>query len=268
MSARTTDEQSRLKAALQRACVEDPSLRVRVDVESGQTVLCGVGELHLAIWLEKLARQERLVVKAGAPQVAYRDTLAGTAEVTYRHVRQTGGPGQFAVVTLAVAPVPRGEGVRFVDDTHGGSIPLEFIPAIEAGARAALERGVRDGVPVVDVEVRLLDGEAHVRDSSALSFELAASLATQGAAQKAGLLRLEPMAQVQVTAPPSAVGAVLSELTSRRAAVSNVSVEGPLAVVDALMPLARSFGFVTALRSRTEGRGAATLSLAGYRPVV
>lgn len=267
LTARNAEEQSRLTDALKKACFEDPSLRVRVDSESGQTVMCGVGELHLAIWLEKLARRERLVVKTGAPQVALRDTLQRAATVTYRHVRQSGGPGQFAVVTLAVSPLARGEGFRFVDETRGGTIPAAFVPAIEAGARSALERGVRDGVPIIDVEVRLLDGQVHVRDSSALAFELAASHAVHEAVAGAGLVRLEPVAALQVTAPEVSLGAVLSELSSRRAAVQGVSVELGLATVRASMPLARSFGFVTALRSRTEGRGAASMSIAGYQPV-
>lgn len=266
LSTRNVEEQSRLTEALRKACFEDPSLRVRVDGETGQTVLCGVGELHLSIWLEKLARREGVSVKTGAPRVAVRDTLMGEATVTLRHVRQTGGPGQFAVVTLAVRPLARGAGVTFVDMTRGGVVPSPLVAAVEAGARAAMSRGVREGVPLVDVEVKLLDGQVHARDSSPVAFEVAGSLALQEAAVKAGCLRLEPVAEVVVTAPELSVGAVLGELASRRASVQGVVVEHQSATVRASMPLVKTFGFVTALRSRTEGRGEASISLAGYAP--
>jgi elongation factor G len=266
LSTRNAEEQSRLTEALRKACFEDPSLRVRVDNETGQTVLCGVGELHLSIWLEKLARREGVSVKTGAPRVAMRDTVGGEATVTVHHKRQSGGPGQFAVVTVQVRPLARGAGVTFVDETSGGVVPQPLIAAVEAGARAAMSRGVRDGVPLVDVELSLLDGQVHVRDSSPAAFEVAGSLAVQEAAVKAGLIRLEPQAEVVVTAPEPSVGAVLGELGSRRAAVSGVVVEGQSATVRASMPLVKTFGFVTALRSRTEGRGEASISLAGYAP--
>jgi elongation factor G len=266
LSTRNVEEQSRLTEALRKACFEDPSLRVRVDSETGQTVLCGVGELHLSIWLEKLARREGVSVKTGAPRVAVRDTLGGSATVTLRHVRQSGGPGQFAVVTLQVRPLARGAGVTFVDETKGGVVPQPFVAAVESGARAAMSRGVREGVPLVDVELTLLDGQVHVRDSSAVAFEVAGSLALQEAAGKAGLIRLEPMAEVVVTAPELSVGAVLGELASRRAAVQGVVVEQESATVRASMPLVKTFGFVTALRSRTEGRAEASIALAGYAP--
>lgn len=266
LSTRNAEEQSRLTDALRKACFEDPSLRVRVDGETGQTVLCGVGELHLTIWLEKLARREGVSVKTGAPRVAMRDTVGGEATVTVRHVRQSGGPGQFAVVTLQVRPLARGAGVTFVDETSGGVVPAPLVAAVEAGARAAMSRGVREGVPLVDAELTLLDGQVHVRDSSPAAFEVAGSLALQEAAVKAGLIRLAPQAEVVVTAPEHSVGAVLGELTSRRAAVQGVVVEHQSATVRASMPLEKTFGFVTALRSRTEGRGEASISLAGYAP--
>jgi elongation factor G len=234
-----------------------------VDAESGQTVLCGVGELHLSIWLEKLARRDRLQVKTGAPSVALRDTFGASTTVTYRHVRQSGGPGQFAVVTLAARPAARGSGVRFVDGTRGGVIPQAFVPAIEAGVRAACSRGLREGVPVVDVEVELLDGEVHVRDSSAVAFEVAASLAVQRAGEVTGLVRLEPLARVAVEVPEASLGAVLAELATRSGAVE-VVVPGARSSVQARLPLARTFGLVTALRSRSGGRASVSLEVAGY----
>lgn len=267
LSARSSEDQTKLGEALRRACLEDPSLRVRVDGETGQTVLCGVGELHLAIWLEKLARRDGVEVRASAPAVSYRDTIGGEACVTFRHVRQNSGPGQFAVVTVKVAPSPAGAGVVFVDAVAGGSIPAEFIPAVERGARAALQRGVREGVPVVDVTVTLLDGQTHPVDSSAMAFEVAGSLAVQQAVERAGLRRLEPVAKAQVTVPESFLGAALGEVSSRRGVVQGVSTSGPTSVIDAVLPIARTFGFVTSLRSRTEGRGAVSLSHAGFEPV-
>ncbi len=265
LEARSAEEQAKLTQALRRATLEDPSLRVRVDAESGQTVLCGVGELHLSIWLEKLARRDQLKVKTGAPMVALRDTFAGEAQVTTRHVRQSGGPGQFAVVTLAVRPAERGAGFRFVDQTRGGVIPAGFVPAVEAGARGALERGLREGVPVVDVEVTLLDGQVHVRDSSAAAFEVAGSLAVQQAGAQVGLVRLEPMARVEVAVPEASLGGVLGELATRSASVESVSA-GAAALVKARIPLARTFGLVTALRSRSGGRASVSLQVAGYEP--
>lgn len=229
--------------------------------------MCGVGELHLAIWLEKLARRDGLEVKASAPAVSYRDTITGEARVTYRHVRQNSGPGQFAVVTVKVAPALPGTGFSFVDDVAGGVISAEFIPAVERGARAALQRGVREGVPLVDVEVTLLDGLMHQVDSSAMAFEVAGSLAVQQAVERAGLCRLEPVAKAQVTVPEAHLGAALGEVSARRGMVQGMSTQGPVAVIEAVMPIARTFGFVTSLRSRTEGRGSVSLTHAGFEPV-
>jgi elongation factor G len=267
LTATSTEGQATLGEALKRACLEDPSLRVRVDAETGQTVLCGVGELHLAIWLEKLARRDGVSVKASAPVVSYRDTVGGEATVTYRHVRQNSGPGQFAVVTVKVAPAPSGAGVSVVDAVRGGALPEEFVAAVARGARAALERGVREGVAVTDVEVTVLDGVVHEVDSSAMAFEVAGSLAVQQAVERAGLRRLEPMAHAQVVCPQSHLGAALGEVAARRGAVRGMETHGPTVVVEARLPLARTFGFVTSLRSRTEGRGSVVLSPAGYDAV-
>lgn len=264
ISARTSEDQARLTEALRKACFEDPSLRVRVDAETAQTVVCGVGELHLIIWLEKLERREGLTVKTGAPRVALRDTVGGEATVTVRHVRQSGGPGQFAVVTLRVRPLPRGAGFAFVDETTGGAVPVPLVAAVEAGVKAAMSRGVRDGVPFVDCEVVLLDGQVHAKDSSAVAFEIAGSLAFQEAVAQAGVVRLQPMAKAVVHAPESSVGAVLGELSSRRASVAGVDVSGTQATVRASLPLAKTFGLVTALRSRSEGRAEASFTVAGY----
>ncbi|MBL8911508.1 MAG: elongation factor G [Archangium sp.] len=264
LTTRTSEEQAKLGEALRKACFEDPSLRVRYDSETGETVLCGVGELHLSIWLEKLEQREGLKVKTGAPVVAYRDTVKGEATVEYRHVRQSGGPGQFAVITLRVRPLSRGSGFSFVDETSGGVIPAPLIAAVKEGVKGALMRGAREGVQLVDVEAVLLDGQTHAKDSSAVAFEIAGSLALQEAAVKAGLVRLEPMANAVVHVPEASLGAVLGELASRRGSVSAMTVEGTQAVVRASLPLAKTFGLVTSLRSRSEGRADTALSVAGY----
>ncbi|MDX2015498.1 MAG: elongation factor G [Myxococcaceae bacterium] len=266
LTAKSSEQQTKLGEALRRACLEDPSLSVRVDVETGQTVLCGVGELHLSIWLEKLARRDGLEVKASAPAVSVRDTVSGDATVTYRHVRQNSGPGQFAVVTVQVTPRPRASGFHFVSRVEGGAVPAEFIPAVERGARNALSRGVREGAPVIDVEVTLLDGEVHVADSSALAFEVAGSLAVQQAVAQAGLVRLEPVAAVEVSVPESHLGAALGEVALRRGKVQGLAQVGEGQVISARMPVAKTFGFVTSLRSRTEGRGVVSMTFSGFEP--
>lgn len=267
LTASSSDQHTKLGEALRRACLEDPSLKVRLDAETGQTVLCGVGELHLAIWLEKLARRDGLEVKASAPVVSYRETISGEATVTYRHVRQNSGPGQFAVVTVKVTPRPRASGFHFVSAVQGGAVPAEYIPAVERGARNALERGVRDSTPIVDVEVTLLDGAIHVADSSALAFEVAGSFAVQQAVVKAGLVRLEPVVAVEVAVPEAHLGAALGDVTARRGQVQGLSSQGGASVITARMPVAKTFGFVTSLRSRTEGRGVVSMTFSGFEPV-
>ncbi len=267
IEAKTNEERTKLGEALRRACLEDPSLRVRVDAETGQTVLCGVGELHLSIWLEKLARRDGLTIRASTPAVSYRDTITGEATVTYRHVRQNSGPGQFAVVTMRVAPNPSGTGFTFVDAVRGGTVAAEFVPAVERGARESLARGVREGVPTIDVQVTLLDGLQHEVDSNAMAFEVAASLAVQQACERAGLSRLEPVAVVHVSVPESHLGAALGEVSTRRGVVKGVTTTLGQSVIEARLPVARSFGFVTSLRSRTEGRGSVSMTLDGFEPV-
>jgi elongation factor G len=199
--------------------------------------------------------------------VAYRDTLKRAVRQEYRHVRQTGGPGQYAHVVLDVGPAPRGAGLVFVDDTRGGSIPRELVPAIEKGVAGAMERGVREGVPLVDVEVRLVDGSTHVKDSTPQAFSMAGSLALQEAARRAGVQRLEPVMEVEVTTPEEYLGEVLGDLSARRGRVQGMEARGPVRVVSARVPMASLFGYVTGLRGRTQGRGQATMRLGSYEPV-
>jgi elongation factor G len=264
LEARTPGDSDRMTAGLARLALEDPSLHVGTDPESGQTLLKGMGELHLEIVVERLRREHRAEVRVGEPRVAYRETVRGAGEATYRHVRQEGGTGQFAHVALSVEPGARGSGLVFTDDTVGGVIPKGYIPSIEKGVRGAMERGVATGHPMVDVRVRLLDGSFHKVDSSGPAFEIAGSRAFQEAAKAAGVVGLEPVMSVEVTVPEDFVGEGLASVQSRRGTVRDLRSLGPLRVIDAAVPLARLFGYVTELRSRTQGRGSAVMAFSHY----
>lgn len=263
---KTAQDRDRLGPALAKLVACDPSLRARVDEESGQTVLSGMGKLHLDIQVDLLAADYGVTVTTGKPHVAYRETIGRDATVTYRHKKQSGGVGQFAVVTLVVKPGERGSGITFVDETRGGVVPKEFVPGVERGILGAAERGVFTGHPVVDVVVSLTDGEAHVKDSSAIAFEIAASHAFRDAIRSAGLVVLEPVAFVEVVAPEAHTGDVLGELASRRASVRDVAPrEGRgLVAIRAKAPIATTFDFVPRLRAVTHGRGEAMTRPEGY----
>jgi elongation factor G len=267
VEARSPAELPKLEEGLHRLAAEDPSLKVGVDPESGQVLLSGMGELHLEVIVDRLKTEYGVEARVGQPKVAYRDTLRRAVRQEYRHVRQTGGPGQYAHVVLDVGPAPRGAGLIFVDDTRGGSIPRELVPAIEKGVAGAMERGVREGVPLVDVEVRLVDGSTHVKDSTPQAFSMAGSLALQEAAKRAGVQRLEPVMEVEVTTPEEYLGDVLGDLSARRGRVQGMEARGPVRVVSARVPMASLFGYVTGLRGRTQGRGQATMRLGAYEPV-
>jgi elongation factor G len=263
---KTAHDRDRLGPALAKLLACDPSLRVHVDPESGQTVLSGMGTLHLEIQVEVLETDHGIAVATGQPRVAYRETVAREAAFTYRHKKQSGGVGQFAVVTLEVSPGERGSGLRFVDETTGGVVPRDLVPAVERGVRGSAERGVFTGHPVVDVVVKLTDGEAHVKDSSAVAFEIAASYAFREAVRLAGLVVLEPVATVEVSVPEAHTGDVLGELASRRATVRDVSARGQrgLVVIVARVPVASTFDFVPRLRAISHGRGEAMVRPDGY----
>ncbi|PTL83874.1 elongation factor G [Vitiosangium sp. GDMCC 1.1324] len=267
VEARSRAEQQKMEDGLTRLAAEDPSLRVEVDPETGQQLLSGMGELHLEIIVDRLRTEYGVETRVGQPKVAYRETLRQNVRQEYRHVRQTGGPGQYAHVVLEVAPAPRGSGLVFVDETHGGVIPKELVPAIEKGVAGAMQRGVLAGYPVVDVEVRLVDGSTHVRDSTPQAFTMAGSLAFQEAAHRAGMQLLEPVMDVEVTTPEEFLGDVLGDLSARRGRVRGMEGHGAVRNVSALVPMASLFGYVTSLRGRTQGRASATLRLATYEPV-
>jgi elongation factor G len=243
---------------------EDPSLRLRQDADSGQTLLSGMGELQLEVAVEKLRSRFGVEVAVGRPQVAYRETITAAAEVHHLHRKQSGGPGQFAELTLRLAPLPRGSGLRFESTVVGGAIPREFIPAVEAGIRRAAQAGPLAGHPLVDFEAVLVDGSHHVRDSSALAFELAAGAALREAVLKAAPVVLEPVMAVEVVTPAESLGDVIGDLLRRRGQVQGQDARGTAVVVTAHVPLERMFGYIGQLRALSSGRAQFTMQLSHY----
>lgn len=270
-------DSDRLPRALARMLDDDPSLTVRTDPQTGQTLLSGLGELHLEVTVTRLRRDHGVEVRVGRPQVAYRQTVeAGVSGVTYRHVKQDGGAGQFAVVTLDVEPLPgtpdgTATGFAFESAVVGGAVPREFVRAVEAGCRDALEAGPLGAYPVTGLRVRLTDGATHVKDSSDLAFRTAARLATGQALRRCRMRLLEPVTAVTVTVPEASLGAVLGDLASRRGRILGSTADGTAGTgtvrVTADVPLEELFGYATSLRSRTSGRGTVTTRPAGYAPV-
>ncbi len=268
---RTAGDGDRMGVALARLADEDPTFRVGSDRETGQTVISGMGELHLEILVDRLRREFDMATAVGSPRVAYRETVAGTARAEGRWIRQSGGgSGQWGHVWLEVAPAGRGDGLVFENRVVGGAVPRAYIPAVEAGVREAAAGGVLAGYPVVDVRVALVGGSAHEVDSSELAFRLAAGIGFKEAARMARPLLLEPVMRVEVTTPEEFVGDVLGDLTARRGTVEGLegaAGRGNAQVVRALVPLARLFGYTTDLRSLTQGRAQSVMALARYGPV-
>jgi elongation factor G len=258
---KTQTDQQGLSLALQTLVREDPSLQVRHDSESGQTILSGMGELQLEVSIEKLRARHGIEVSMGRPQVAYRETITKNVEVHHVHKKQTGGPGQFAELTLQLAPLARGEGLHFESQVVGGAIPREFIPAVEAGIRRAAQSGVVAGFPTVDFVATLLDGSHHERDSSSLAFELAAAAAFREAAAKAGPALLEPVMAVEVTTPVDHLGDCIGDLHRRRGVVRAQEMRGNAAVVSAMVPLKEMFGYIGSLRALSSGRASYSMQL-------
>jgi elongation factor G len=261
---RTQADQQGLSKALQAMLREDPSLKVRQDADSGQTILSGMGELQLEVSFEKLRARHGVDVTVGRPQVAYRETLSTNSEVHHVHKKQSGGPGQFAELTLRLAPLARGEGFRFVNESVGGAIPREFVPAIEAGIRRAAQVGVVAGFPTVDFEAAVLDGGFHERDSSSLAFELAAAAAFREAAARATPLVLEPVMAVEVITPVEHLGDVIGDLHRRRGDVLGQDQRGNASVVSATVPLKEMFGYIGHLRAMTSGRAQYSMQTSHY----
>ncbi|WP_411072403.1 elongation factor G [Streptomyces sp. cmx-4-25] len=267
VEARRSTDTGRLATALARLSEEDPSLVVRSDPETGQTVLSGLGELHLEVAVERLRRDRGLEVAVGRPQVAYRETVAkGVTGLLYRHVKQDGGAGQFAHVVIDLEPLEGDEEFAFRSTVTGGRVPQEYVRAVEAGCRDALVEGPLGGHPVTGVRVTLTDGATHSKDSSEMAFRTAGRFALREALRASAMTLLEPMTEVTVTVPAESVGAVLGDLAARRGRVTDQTTRGGTAVVAATVPLAELFGYASRLRGRTQGRGTFTTRTAGYEP--
>jgi elongation factor G len=260
-------DQEKLGLSLQKLATEDPSFRVRTDEETGQTIISGMGELHLEIIVDRLLREFSVGASVGKPQVAYRETVRKAVEQQGRFVRQTGGRGQYGDVWIKLEPQQPGGGFEFVDAIKGGSIPREYIPAVEKGIREALDNGVLAGYPVVDVKVTLFDGSYHDVDSSEIAFKIAGSMAFKQAARKASPVLLEPIMSVEVVVPEDFMGDVIGDLSSRRGKVLGMDTRPAAQAIDARVPLAQMFGYATDVRSMTQGRATYTMQFSHYEPV-
>jgi elongation factor G len=263
---KTKADQEKLGVAIQKLVQEDPTLRVSTDADTGQTILAGMGELHLEIIVDRMQREFNVGANVGKPQVAYRETIRNTAEYDYTHKKQTGGSGQYARTKLRVEPFPGG-GFEFENEVRGGNIPKEFIPAIEKGVKEALEGGILAGYPVVDVKVAVFDGAYHEVDSSEMAFKICASICLKEACRKAKPVLLEPVMKVEVVVPEEYMGAVNGDLSSRRGRLEGTEIRGTTYLIKAMVPLSDMFGYATELRSRTQGRGSFTMHFGQYEEV-
>jgi len=263
---RTRDDVERLSKSLSRLLQEDPSLRVKVDQETGQTILSGMGELHLEIVVDRLLREFQVEAAVGKPEVAYRETITKPSKIHYRHVKQTGGKGQFAEVVVEVERAKPGLGLEFVDRITRGAIPKEFIKPVEDGIRTAMESGVLAGYPVVDVKVTLTDGKHHEVDSSEMAFRTAGFMAFREASRKGRCILLEPIMDVEVVSPGEFLGDVLGDLTARRGKILGMESRSGIQTVGVRVPLERMFGYATDLRSLTQGRATFTMRFSHYEP--
>ena len=265
---KTKSDQEKLGTAIQRLAEEDPTFQVRSDEETGQTIISGMGELHLEVLVDRMRREFKVEANVGKPQVAYRETITKLVQkVDYTHKKQTGGSGQFAKVQIDIAPTPDHGGYVFENKVTGGRIPKEYIPSVDAGAQEAMESGVLAGYPMVDVTVTLQDGAYHDVDSSELAFKIAGSMAFKEAARKAGPVLLEPMMAVEVTTPEDFMGDVIGDLNSRRGQIQAMEERSGARVVKALVPLSEMFGYVGDLRSRTQGRASYSMQFDSYAQV-
>jgi elongation factor G len=261
-------DQEKMGIALSRLAQEDPSFRVASDPESGQTVIKGMGELHLDIIVDRMKREFKVEANVGAPQVAYRETITRRAEIDYTHKKQTGGSGQFARVKIVFQPQEdKAKGNEFVSSIVGGSVPREYIPGVEKGLTSAMETGVLVGFPVINVHAQLVDGAYHDVDSSVMAFEIAARAAFREGMQKAGPALLEPIMSVEVVTPEEYMGDIIGDLNSRRGQVAGMDSRGNARVVEAMVPLANMFGYVNTLRSMSQGRAQYSMQFDHYEQV-
>ncbi len=263
---KTKADQEKLGMAIAKLVQEDPTLRVSTDKETGQTILAGMGELHLEIIVDRMQREFNVGANVGKPQVAYRETVRQTAEYDYTHKKQTGGSGQYARVKLRIEPLTTG-GFEFEDEVRGGNIPKEFISAIEKGVVEALEHGIMAGYPMSDVKVTVFDGAYHDVDSSEMAFKICSSICVKEAARKAKPALLEPVMRVEVVVPDEYMGSVNGDLISRRGRLEGTEILGSTQIIKSMVPLSEMFGYATELRSRTQGRGAFTMHFGQYEEV-
>jgi len=264
---KTKHDHDKMSTALQRLAAEDPSFRISSDQESGQTVIKGMGELHLDIIVDRMKREFGVEANIGAPQVAYRETISKAVDIDYTHKKQTGGAGQFARVQIRFEPSEPGEGFEFISKVTGGSVPREYIPGVNKGIADSRENGILAGFPVIDFRATLFDGASHDVDSSVMAFEQAARAAFREAMQKAGPRLLEPMMKVEVVTPEEYMGDIIGDLNSRRGNVSSMDQQGNARVVNALVPLANMFGYINTLRSSSQGRAQFTMQFDHYAQV-
>jgi elongation factor G len=266
---KTTADQDKMADALRKLSEEDPTYRVRTDADTGQTIIWGMGELHLDILVDRMLREFRVQANVGRPRVAYHETMSRPVnKVNYKYVKQTGGHGQYGHVVFNMEPLEPGSGIIFEDKIVGGAIPKEFIPAVEKGVNEAVESGVLAGYPVADVKVTLIDGSYHEVDSSEMAFKMAAIFGFKEGMQKGGPILLEPIMKVEVVMPEEYLGEVLGQLNSRRAIILGMEPRpGNAQAVRATVPLAEMFGYATELRSGTQGRGVFTMEFDHYAPV-
>ena len=264
---KTKADQEKLGVAIQKLAQEDPTFRVNTDPETGQTILSGMGELHLEIIVDRMMREFGVGANVGKPQVAYRETVRKMAEAEGRHVKQSGGRGQYGVVKLRIEPLPSGSGFEFVNDIFGGSIPKEFINPVENGVKEALEGGILAGFPMSDVKVTLYDGSYHDVDCSEMAFKIAGSIGVKEAARRAKPVLLEPIMAVEVVVPEEYMGDVIGDLNSRRGRIEGMELRGTTQIIKSSVPLAEMFGYATELRSRTQGRGSFTMHFGKYEEV-
>jgi elongation factor G len=264
---KTKADQEKMGLALQKLAQEDPSFRVETDEESGQTIISGMGELHLEILVDRMMREFKVEAEIGQPQVAYRETIRETVQQEYKYAKQSGGRGQFGHVYLKLEPMEAGSGYEFVNEIKGGAVPREYIPAVDKGVQEAMQGGVLAGYPVEDVKVTLYDGSYHDVDSNEMAFKLAASMGFKEGARKAGAVIMEPMMKVEVEVPEEYMGDVIGDLNRRRGQIEGMDDRSGNKIVNAFVPLSEMFGYSTDLRSSTQGRATYSMEFHHYDEV-
>jgi elongation factor G len=260
-------DQEKLSLSLQKLAIEDPSFQLKVDTETNQTIISGMGELHLEIIVDRLLREFKVEANVGKPQVAYKETITKAIEQEGKYIKQTGGRGQYGHVWLKISPMPKGKGYEFENEVVGGTVPREFIPAVDKGIKEALNSGIQAGYPVVDVKVSIFDGSYHDVDSSEIAFKIAASMAFKDGCRRAGPIILEPIMKTEVEVPDAYMGDVIGDLNSRRGKIMQMEPKKGFQLIDAEVPLAEMFGYATQLRSLTQGRATYTMEFSHYEPV-